>query len=125
MSARASDKPLWTLAEAVELLRELRPRFFDLGFNCDLGGSMLLKGHSDHDVDFVITPANVPKEPQVGAPFDTHDRAHYIDLIAWLAGHPSLRYVKCGWWNKAMRKVEMRDANNRKIDFFIVTAFNA
>jgi hypothetical protein len=125
MSARASDKPLWTLDEGLALLRELEPHLFTLGFNIALGGGLATRGSSNHDVDFFITPANVPKVRQAGAPFDTHDREHYIDLIAWLSLHESLRYVACGWWNKVMRKVEMRDANNRKIDFFIVTAFNA
>jgi len=125
MSAKANltDKPLWTLDEGLTLLRELEPILFGLGFNIALGGSLATRGTSNHDADFFITPANTPNEPEAGAHFDTHDREHYDDLEAFL--HSSFGNHGTGGWNKVMRKIEGRDKNNRKIDFFVITAFQA
>lgn len=123
MSAKADTT--WTLDEAVALMRGLKPDVERLGFALNLGGGVLFNGSSAHDLDIGIVPANCPGFQKVeGAPFDTHDRQHFNNLMEYLVRGPhGLRFVQIGWWNETMRKVEMRDARNRKIDFFLTTAF--
>lgn len=47
---------MWTLEQAVELLRMLEPVAISQGFHVALGGSVLIRGSSDKDLDIFIYP---------------------------------------------------------------------
>ena len=48
----------WMLSEALPLIRELGPLVRELDYHLCLGGSVLLTGASDHDLDLWFIPLN-------------------------------------------------------------------
>lgn len=55
--------PVWTLEEAVPLLKELREVTTKVGFAVALAGSILYRGTSTKDLDIVVFPLRV-EDPQ-------------------------------------------------------------
>jgi hypothetical protein len=55
---------VWTLADAVVLLREVQAAVEPLGFHTGILGSVVLDGSSKNDLDIVIYPACVPGEAE-------------------------------------------------------------
>lgn len=47
---------MWTLEEAVELVRSLEPAAIKHGYHLALGGSVLMAGQSDKDLDLFLYP---------------------------------------------------------------------
>lgn len=47
---------LWTLDEALELVRSLHLPLADIGWCCGIGGGVLIKGSSDKDLDLIFVP---------------------------------------------------------------------
>lgn len=98
---------MWTIEEGLEFVRRLQPGAAERGFNLSLGGGVLNKGESLHDLDVVVAPAKDAK-PDVNA------------FIVWLS--EGLTIGKFRPWNSAMLLVNFTDEYGRKIDFFIVDA---
>jgi hypothetical protein len=46
----------WTLDDGLALVRKLEPELTKAGWFVALGGSVLLKGHSDNDLDLALIP---------------------------------------------------------------------
>lgn len=46
----------WTMEEALTLIRELEPKMSAAGWHVALGGGVLLRGQSEHDLDLVFFP---------------------------------------------------------------------
>lgn len=42
------------LANALQIIRDLAPKFRELGFHVALAGGVLIRGYSDKDIDLVI-----------------------------------------------------------------------
>ena len=66
----AAFKPMWSIDEALTLIRRIQVTYIG-EFHICLGGGVLNKGYSDHDLDLFI-------EQQQGAAHDTGA------LLAWL-----------------------------------------
>jgi hypothetical protein len=98
---------MWTLEEGLEVVRLLQPGAAERGFNLSLGGGVLNKGTSLHDLDIVAAPAKDAK-PDVNT------------FLLWLS--EGLAIGKLRPWNSAMLVVTFMDDRGRKIDFFIVDA---
>lgn len=49
---------MWTLAQAIPLIHELAPLVRELDYHLCLGGSVLVTGNSDHDLDLWFIPLN-------------------------------------------------------------------
>lgn len=49
---------MWTLDEALEIIRELQPQLREMGYHCLLGGGVLNTGVSDKDLDLFFIPLN-------------------------------------------------------------------
>lgn len=47
---------MWTLEEAVALVRKLEPTAIQAGYHLALGGSVLMAGQSDKDLDLFLYP---------------------------------------------------------------------
>lgn len=100
---------LWSLDDALRYIRERQTAAFQHHYNLSLGGGILDRGFSDHDLDIVATPAN-----GLTATMD-----NYLDFVLWM-NRVNLSKVSEGGWNQTMRKHEYRDERNRKIDWFVV-----
>lgn len=50
--------PMWTLSQALELIRDLQPLVREEKYHMLLGGGVLNKGESDKDLDLVFIPLN-------------------------------------------------------------------
>lgn len=53
---------MFTLAQALPLAKQLEPKLSSVGYHLALGGSLLYKGTSEHDIDFFIYPHRENKE---------------------------------------------------------------
>lgn len=53
-----TSKPLWTLAEAVDLIHELQPIVRELNYHITIGGGVINAGSSEKDLDLWIIPLN-------------------------------------------------------------------
>lgn len=49
---------MWKLTQALPLIQELAPLVRDLDYHLCLGGSVLVAGTSDHDLDLWFIPLN-------------------------------------------------------------------
>lgn len=100
---------MWTIEEGLEFVRRLQPGAAERGFNLSLGGGVLNKGESLHDLDVVVAPAKDAK-PDVEA------------FVDWVSDAASLTIAlpRSRRWNGAMRLVTTMDQLARQIDFFIV-----
>ena len=47
---------MWNLEEAIDFSRSLEEVLVPVGFHCGISGSVLIKGHSDDDLDLVVYP---------------------------------------------------------------------
>lgn len=54
-----SKPPMWTLSKAQLLVVALQPKLHDMGWHVALGGGVLTKGESRHDLDLYVLPMNV------------------------------------------------------------------
>ena len=54
---KAAKKP-WNFKEALKFVRELSPLLKEIGYDVTLLGSVLINGHSDHDLDIGLFPLN-------------------------------------------------------------------
>lgn len=99
----------WTFSEAISYIRDRQTGAFQHHYNLCLGGGILDRGFSDHDVDIIAVPANG----------HTATMDNYLDFVLWM-NTVNLVKVSEGGWNQLMRKHEYRDAANRKIDWFVV-----
>lgn len=50
--------PMWTLTQAIEVMKRLEVVLAENGAHCALGGSILYRGTSDKDLDIIIYPHN-------------------------------------------------------------------
>ena len=55
---------VWTLENALPLLREVQAAIEPLGYHVGLVGSVLTKGFSDSDMDMVVYPASTTRQPK-------------------------------------------------------------
>lgn len=104
---------LWTLDEGLQYIRERQTEAFIHHYNLSLGGGILDRGFSDHDLDIIATPAN-----GLTATMD-----NYLDFVLWM-NKANITKVSEGGWNQLMRKHEYRDERSRKIDWFVVGPIN-
>lgn len=58
LTERAIQKmtPIWTLDEAIKLIREIQPEMHNVKYAVSLGGSVLNEGESYKDLDLIINP---------------------------------------------------------------------
>lgn len=55
---------VWTLADALPLLREVQAAVEPLGYHVGLAGSVLTKGFSYNDMDMILYPASNAQQPK-------------------------------------------------------------
>lgn len=53
------EQPMWTLPYALEVVRRVEPFMAEAGWHVAMGGGVLHRGSSSHDLDIVL----VPREP--------------------------------------------------------------
>lgn len=53
---------VWTLADALPLLREVQTAVEPLGYHVGLAGSVLTKGVSHNDMDMILYPASTAQQ---------------------------------------------------------------
>lgn len=111
----SNEKPSggWTIAEGVTFIARHQNEAFSRRYNLALGGSVLMKCLSWHDLDIICTP---------GCWRDNADTAtkHYSDeFLAWVRGmYPNGRCLQ--EWNSRMVKYACTLPDGRWIDWFIV-----
>lgn len=111
-----SEPIIWNIEQGLTYIREIEQQSFDLHYNLSLGGGVMVRGQSSHDLDIICTPAN--------GTFDA-DANTYNNFITWLGtlaraeGSP----LEVGWWNGTTKKACFNDRYGRKIDWFV--GFNA
>jgi hypothetical protein len=47
---------IWTIGQAIALVRDLEPHLAEVGWHVALAGGVLLRGESAHDLDLVVYP---------------------------------------------------------------------
>jgi hypothetical protein len=52
---------MWTLQQALDLVRSIQPTLVANGWFVALAGGVLNKGHSEHDLDLVLVPMKTGK----------------------------------------------------------------
>lgn len=52
---------MWTLGEALALVRSIEPVVAVVGWHVALGGGVLLRGESTHDLDLIFIPHSTAK----------------------------------------------------------------
>lgn len=58
MAKLKAKSPLWTLDQALVVVREVGPLVRELDYHLCLGGGVLLTGASEHDLDLWFIPLN-------------------------------------------------------------------
>ena len=101
------DGPLWTLDEAIKLVRELEEVVKPVGYHCALGGSVLMRGESKKDLDIFVYPHQAP-----------HDRES--DLIVALGGY-GLQAKRVVEFYADEKRVIFTKLNGKRIDLFLVS----
>ena len=102
MSVFLASIPSWRIEDALEYLRALQPIAAEMGYNLSLGGGVLNKGYSIHDLDIVVAPAK--------------ERTMELDkCLEWIESLLECNeIVQNRIWNP------MRMMDGRKVDWFIV-----
>lgn len=104
-----TDKHLWTLDEALDFIRCRETAAVERGYNLTLGGSILSKGWSDHDLDIICVPLHLSPV----------NRLAYCRFVAWLNLYQPGGIVSVGGWNGLSNKIETQCPRGRKVDWFI------
>lgn len=60
----AGPHHMWTIDDALALIRKTRLEVFNLGYTLELGGGVLQNGFSDSDLDLVLVPRADTDEPK-------------------------------------------------------------
>jgi hypothetical protein len=58
------NEVIWTLADALPLLREVQTVVQPFGYHVGLAGSVLTKGFSYNDMDMILYPASTARQPK-------------------------------------------------------------
>lgn len=102
--------PMWTLDEALDLIRRIQPKLKPLGYHVCLGGGVLNIGSSEKDLDLFFVPlTNV-------------DRPELDPLVFWMGGQWGTRYEGI---TDAIPCISLREQasyrwNDKRIDVFVV-----
>jgi len=101
---------MWTLEEGAILVRRLQSGAFERGFNLSLGGGVLNKGESLHDIDIVAAPCKGGRS----------SAAESANLVLWFFNEIGAVETRHSRWNSCMWVVTAKDSAERKVDLFIV-----
>lgn len=104
----------WTLEQGVEFIRKYQSQSFEKHYNLSLGGGVLNRGWSKHDLDIVAVPAN-----GYGKSFDEY-RVFIYWLMALLAREYKSPAMYLAGWNCTTNKLTVILPDGRKTDWFIV-----
>lgn len=93
---------MWTLDEALSLIRDLQPEVLRLGYHITLAGGVLNKGVSEKDLDLIFLPFNEENSrpydlmnlclrPLLGdwrairdsPDYMANDNYHYVEMVAF------------------------------------------
>ena len=106
----------WTLEQALEFIRGLEPELVKVGFGAGFVGSILVKGRSDKDIDFVVYPRDKSKY-DIGEVYATF--VAYGMKRVWKRHEVAKFWVNHG--SSDTKHVEVWDYKNHRIDVFFLT----
>lgn len=113
--------PVWTLQQAQELCAQLEPELRQAGFGIALGGSVLHKGQSFHDLDLILFPMQ-----KLTLELFPNEKAKARDVLlrlgAMLQVHTDT--VHEHWRKKGsndIKQVEIWRYQNKRIDIFFLS----
>lgn len=102
----------WTLESGVEFIRRYQDLAVGHGYNLSLGGGVLNKGGSDHDLDIVC----VPRKDR--CPSMSHFADGMRDSIE--RGAELLSFTWARQWNQCTTVFKSKLSDGRSIDWFVV-----
>jgi hypothetical protein len=107
-ACQCAELSAWTLWQGLEFIRKYQDYALHNGFNLSLGGGVLNKGESWHDLDVVIAPARGCTGENI------------TTFLNWFMHDAGLREEKRSRWNLFMTLIATKDRELRKIDLFVV-----
>lgn len=111
MPKTKSARP-WTLAEGVDIIRQIEPDIRELGYHTMLGGSLLHKGTSEKDLDIFFSPLN-------GYETRSFDVLQYLQTVfgrcSSIQDQPDYKAGEPWYW----REMHYFMFEGRRIDVFI------
>ena len=111
---------MWTLNEALELIRRLQPGANAANFHIALGGSVLNNGQSSKDLDLYF----LPLEDESNHP-DDYKITEIANIMSMMFGYSGNYGQEMGESYEGLRtsyrqKLTYNTRDNRRIDIFIV-----
>jgi hypothetical protein len=108
---------MWTLEEALELIRSLQDPLARAGYGVGLAGGVLINGKSDHDLDVIVYPLDSTVQ-------NRRDVERQL-IMCGLDLKFDLQYVRKMWAKKKshdQKHVEVwEDSQGRRIDIFLLS----
>ena len=110
---------MWTLDEALTLIRKLNPLALKNGFSIALGGSVLHEGSSEKDLDLIVIPLN-------GECYDINKFRGMLEHSAGWERKAAPYLVKIQWFKHSRstdsKNVEIwRTPSGNRVDIFYVS----
>lgn len=109
-----NTKPIWNTESAIELIRDIQAKFADAGLHLAFTGSVLYRGESTKDLDFIVYPHKCPMSYE-----DMSQRTH--ELLTHL-GWKRIRNCQemLQYWrslgNDEQKWVEVYSVKHRRVD---------
>lgn len=107
----------WTLPDALFFVRSRQAEAFKHGYNLSLGGGVLNKGESAHDLDIVAVPVK-------GREGTTRESFYaFLDWMKSVNGSSLLEpqdQAHGRIWNSTTRRFLFESTDNRRVDWFVV-----
>ena len=107
---------VWTLAVALLFLREVQTVVELLGYHVGLVGSVLTKGFSDSDMDMVLYPTSVMRQPK--------EEALAVLVVLGMRRTHTLEQVHAAWKRRGSddtKHVEKWEYRGKPVDVFFLS----
>lgn len=106
---------MWTLEEALPIVRDLTTALREIRYAVALGGSVLYRGTSTKDLDLVVYPYCVPEKNETAL-------KEALVNFGFVLKH-NKEYVQEGWRRRGsqdIKHVEVWTYQNKRVDIIIV-----
>jgi len=113
----------WTLDQGIEMVRQIERALASCGWHAALGGGVLHRGQSDHDLDVIVFPrqriAETVRQPHIGL-LRTALR-HDLDMTLFA----TVDRVQKHWRSKGLgdlKHVEVwKTADGKRVDLLVLS----
>lgn len=110
----------WTLQEGLLLIRQIEPIAVTCGWHTALGGGVLIRGESEHDVDVIVYPRTPVKPHGICIPMDLLGQIAY-QLPGFVNPHSRSKIKKgSGGSSEQSKSVYAGTFEGKRVDFIFL-----